>query len=188
MQICREVLSKQPNNPIALSRMGYVCLIAGEYQEAVHWCSRALEYDKHDVYSLANLGASLSGVGKHEEARTVLQQALEISPNHPPALYSMGTLLLFTGFLSEALKYLEKAVAFNPNYTEAWNHLGIALLISGQPGSRECFENALRANVTNQSAVMNLAMAIQCETSCSTNDAVKKQSILSIEFDSKSIT
>jgi Flp pilus assembly protein TadD len=168
--------------------MGYVCLIAGEYQEAVHWCSRALEYDKHDVYSLANLGASLSGVGKHEEARTVLQQALEISPNHPPALYSMGTLLLFTGFLSEALKYLEKAVAFNPNYTEAWNHLGIALLISGQPGSRECFENALRANVTNQSAVMNLAMAIQCETSCSTNDAVKKQSILSIEFDSKSIT
>jgi len=174
IQICKEVLSKQPNNPIGLSRMGYLCLITGNYEEAIHWCSRVLEYDRHDIHSLANLGAALSGVGRHEEARAVLQQALELSPNHPPALYSMGTSLLFTGSPGEAINYLKKAITLNPNHTEAWNHLGIAILESGQPGSRECFENALRANVGNQSAAANLAMAIQRETSCSTNDAAKQ--------------
>ncbi|HEY1348603.1 MAG TPA: tetratricopeptide repeat protein [Ktedonobacteraceae bacterium] len=172
MEICKEVLSLQPDNKIAISRMGYLFLRAKQYEEAISWCTRALQIDERDMHSLANLGAALLGVGRVEEARSALQQALDLAPTHPPALYSMGTLLLQNGSPDQAIHYLQKAVAINPRFSEAWNHLGLTLIQASQPGSRECFEKALRTDPNNTMALANLAHFFQEEQGCSSEEAL----------------
>ncbi len=167
IELCRSVLDEQPNNAIAVSRMGYLLVRNEQYHEAIPWCERAIKVNAHDPDSFANLGAALHEVGEIERAHKVLQKALDLAPTHSKALYSMGTLLLQNGSTEQSIQYLRKSVKINPQFSEAWNHLGIALHNSNDPDCRTCFEQALRVDQNNQMALRNLTGIIQQEENSS---------------------
>ena len=85
-----QVLTLNPDYPLALYFLGVVYHEKGEYERAIQMYETALKnfseeqkYDLADVYQ--NLGCSLWGVGKREEALEAWQTCLKYNPKQKSA-------------------------------------------------------------------------------------------------------
>jgi tetratricopeptide (TPR) repeat protein len=85
-----QVLTLNPNYPLAVYFLGVIYHEKGEYERAIQMYETALKnlseeqkYDLADVYQ--NMGCSLWGVGKREEALEAWQSCLKYNPKQKSA-------------------------------------------------------------------------------------------------------
>jgi tetratricopeptide (TPR) repeat protein len=128
---CRMVLSKQPDNAGALSRLGLLALAAGR-PEAAQILQRALSLAPNDANSHNNLGVVLQARGQIEQAIGCFRNAIRIDPAFAQALTNLGNLLAGAGQIDEGLDMLNRAVAASPTAADIHNNLGVALQAKGR--------------------------------------------------------
>jgi predicted O-linked N-acetylglucosamine transferase (SPINDLY family) len=135
--IFRDILKVQPNNVSALHFIGVICYQLKEYDSAIAYIKKALQFgpDYADAYN--NLGSVLQETGRLDEAITCYQKALHLNPNLDRAHYNLGTAFKEKWHIDDAIAQYQAAIRLNPHLIEAYNNLGLALQDQGRVDEAE---------------------------------------------------
>lgn len=100
-------------SPGEYNSLGVLYHNSGNYQKAIPFFERAVEYSPNSVYPNFNMGNTLRCAGRFSEAKHYIEKAFQINPNHYPSIIEMGQLLEEQGKKEEA----------NTNYERAYDML-----------------------------------------------------------------
>src|SRR5579863_2870491 len=85
-QLCRQILSADPHNLVALDLLGAIAGQTGRNELAVEMTERLLAEAPSHTGAHSNLGLALHKLGRSEEGLTHINRALELAPQFGPAL------------------------------------------------------------------------------------------------------
>jgi len=94
------VLMRDPDNTLARTNVGYICLRKKIYGEAIEHLSRAIRLDndrKATLYAHLYLGMVYREREMYDDAESFFHKALELGPNLLQAWYEMGRARWFAG-------------------------------------------------------------------------------------------
>lgn len=93
-----------------------------EFEKAIDYFKRTLEYNNGHSETLNELGIACLSSGKFKQARKAYEEALKIKPGHPELLCNLGIVYLNEGKFDEAEETLKKAEKEAPNddIIKAW--------------------------------------------------------------------
>ena len=131
------VLSTQPNNADALSRMGLLLHQTGQNAAAVKILHRAIEARPDHAETLATLGCALLAMDETASAVSHLERAVALKPGFVSAHNSLGRALADAGRLNEAIAAFERAIVLDPRHAEAHYNLANALKEQGKLAEAE---------------------------------------------------
>ena len=112
-------ISLDPRSADAHSNLGYALNEAGEFEEAIAQCRKALQLAPGAIGPLFNLGLALLSGSQYAEAATVLREVKRQQPNLADASRALGDALIHLGHVAEAIAEYRRAVALRPNYAAA---------------------------------------------------------------------
>ena len=135
-----ELLAKQPNNPRALSGMGYVYMRQQDFADASDYLERARAAGARGLdgaiatsrfwQKMSQAGSALQA-GDSEGAIEAYTAALSLKPSSPEALEGLGGAYVQAGNNSEAIDAFERAVRVGPDRQVAWRGLFLAQSAAG---------------------------------------------------------
>ncbi|MES2524926.1 MAG: tetratricopeptide repeat protein [Gemmatimonadota bacterium] len=99
------VLMRDPQNSLARTNVGFICLRKGIYGEAIEHLSRAIRLDtdrKATLYAHLYLGMVYREREMFDDAEPFFKRALELGPNLLQAWYELGRTRWFAGRRDEA--------------------------------------------------------------------------------------
>jgi tetratricopeptide (TPR) repeat protein len=114
------VLMRDPQNTLARTNVGFICLRKKIYGEAIEHLSRAIRLDtdrKATLYAHLYLGMVYREREMYDDAEPFFLRALELGPNLIQAWYELGRTRWFAGRRTEALdawRQGAEANKFNP--------------------------------------------------------------------------
>ena len=108
--VCRDILSREPNQPDALRLLGELLTQAAMYGEAISLLRRACATAAPDADLRCQLGQALMGAGRDQEAISVLTSAQRGHAEHQTTTKLLATLLHRTGHVDDARRLLGDAV------------------------------------------------------------------------------
>ncbi len=114
-----DVTIKSPNNGRGLMNYGITQMEKGNYNIALNYFERALNYVPYYSYLHINLGILKAAMNQHEEAEKYFNNALLYDPGNPEAYYFYARWLKDRGRIHEAIELLEKAVKISPAHIYA---------------------------------------------------------------------
>jgi protein O-GlcNAc transferase len=126
-QDCRQILTHDANNIIALHLTGLMALQAGMNDAALGVLSRAVAINGQLPDLRAALAEAFQRLGRLDEALGHFERALALDRNYLEALYNSGNVLLRLGRYDEALARYDRVLALAPQFAEAMNNRGNAL-------------------------------------------------------------
>lgn len=158
-ELCRQVISKAPRNPEALTMMGVSALMTGAPREAAQHLRAALAGSPRSGEVMEYLGLALLNLGDFVEAEKVLARATA-TPGAPASAWMRhGLSVLQLGRAGEAVGLLQRAVALAPREPDCHVNLGRALALSGDSaGAATSFGKALEAAPGHVDALFNLGV------------------------------
>jgi predicted O-linked N-acetylglucosamine transferase (SPINDLY family) len=129
--IYRQVLSYQPDNPVALHLLGVIAFQRKRYEQAAELIGKALvgKPDYADAHS--NLGNAFREMGQLDEAEKSYRKAIAVNPGFAMAHYNLGSVLMSRSLPVDAADSFRRALAANPRLAEAHINLGNALKEQG---------------------------------------------------------
>jgi len=136
-ELCRRLLSGEPNRADLLRFFGWLQLQAGQWHEAEDAFARTLLIDPVDDESRSGRIMALQQMHRYAEAIEVVDALLLLRPKDSLALNNRGNLLLETGRADDALESYGRALAIQPDYVEAWHNRGVARLMRGDYAAAE---------------------------------------------------
>ena len=104
---------------------------AGNFEQAIKGCKKALEINPHWPEVLLQLGIVYDQMGRHDEAITTIKQAIEMAPDFARAYITLGAAYINNRMYDDAIIALQKAVKIEPNHPPAHYNLGIAYTKNG---------------------------------------------------------
>ena len=116
----QRVLTREPQNSLARTNVGYICLKKKNFSEAVEHLSRAIRLNndkKATLYAHFYLGLVYLERDMFEDAQTFFQKTIALGPNLIEAYYEMGRAYWFNGQQDEATQTWREGYAankFNP--------------------------------------------------------------------------
>jgi tetratricopeptide (TPR) repeat protein len=102
--LLQNVLEKNPNNPEALSAMGYAYEIKQEYEKAFEFYNRALSINNKDDTTLVRRGHAYELDGQTELAQDDYLKAYEINPNSDFTILHLARMSYSTEDYSKAIE------------------------------------------------------------------------------------
>lgn len=130
-QVCRAMLSEDPNNVDALSTLGYLAMQAGEPDMAADYLEAAGKLEPDDAGHQGALATALRMAGKHEAALAAQARAARLAPDDPALLTNLALQYAEAGQFDDAADYYEQAIEKNPRLGQA--HYGLALIRKFEP-------------------------------------------------------
>ncbi|MBI1388149.1 MAG: tetratricopeptide repeat protein [bacterium] len=127
MDIFKQAVTAEPDNPVLLYRAAMLAYISNQYDSASRWIDDLLRIEPVHADGLFVKGALLSRRGEYEQARRVLLEAARLKPEHPLVYQELGVIENADGRPDRAEGYLRKAVQDNPFHLEAYNQLIVSL-------------------------------------------------------------
>ena len=131
-EICRNILTDDPDQPTALSMLGVIAYAQGETDRGVELLSRAIAVKPDYAEAHNNLGNLLRDLDRLAEAEECYLRALEIKPESAEFHNNLGVTLTALGRLEDAVASYGRALAINSDFVEAHSNLGSALKERGQ--------------------------------------------------------
>ena len=160
--IYQNILENEPNQPVALYRLGLIFQQIGEKATSVELFTRALLSNPNHAETHNGLGIVLLELGKQNQAVTSFQKALDINPNYAMAHSNLGAALKGLGRLDDAVVSYQKAIAIKPEYAGAHYNLGNALRRLGKPDKAvKSYCKALDINPRYAEAYTSLGFSLQ---------------------------
>ncbi|MBI1194402.1 MAG: tetratricopeptide repeat protein [Gammaproteobacteria bacterium] len=125
--VCREVLKKAPNQPVALHLLGAACSRAGDLAGAVPPLVRLLGIQPGNADAHLLLGMAYEGQNRLDDALNAYRQALALRSGWPEAGSRLGGLLRRTKRFDEAIACYRSVLAIHPDDDTTIFNLAIAL-------------------------------------------------------------
>jgi len=149
--------SSRPQEPEFYFNLAQAHRAAGNLQQAIVACRRALDVDARFLPALRSLGAALTLAGRAGEAAAVLAQARQVHPNDSVVLHELGRALHLAGRDREAVEALTAATAADPDFPEAHNSLaGVLFQLGDLARAESSCREALRKQPDYAEAHANL--------------------------------
>ncbi|MHB0960825.1 MAG: tetratricopeptide repeat protein [Pirellulaceae bacterium] len=156
-----EAVLQQKEAPLAMHRLGVLCVKQGDIDRAVAYFQRAVECGGENAELLCDLGYGLYLGQRYAEADAALRQAIVLDPQLARAHVNYGMLLARTGRADDALWAFSRA---GLSESEARNNLAFAMLVDKRfPEAQAQYEGALRADPQNEPARRGLATLNQVQ-------------------------
>jgi Flp pilus assembly protein TadD len=142
--VYHHVLSRDPNNAEALSRLGICVACSGQPAVGLKMMSEAVALQPRTATYQTNLGEMLRLLGRFEEAEDAFRTSLELEPREPQVLSALGLTLAQQGRWAEALEACQAAVRLNPRAAMCHLRLGDVLAHQGKTAeARAAYQAAL---------------------------------------------
>jgi len=138
-KLCRQVLSREPNNVDALNLLGGCLYKTEKLSEAIDVYQRiaALKPNLPEVHN--NLGGCLQRNGRLADAIAAFKTAIKLKPdfsvaksNLAAAYFEWGNALSAKGQTDEAVAAFQSVIRLKPDLAESYNNLGAALKDAGR--------------------------------------------------------
>lgn len=143
-EICRRILSVEPNQPDAIHLLGRIALQAGKYAIAAHHIARAISLAPKVAEYHFSLGNAQRQNGQLPDAIVSYRHALQLMPGFPEALNNLGHILLGQKRFADAIDCYTRALQSRRNYAEAQNGLGSAFKGQGRIAEAiGCYQKAI---------------------------------------------
>lgn len=160
-QICRQILSVDPQHAQALDLLGVIALQVGEHQAAVDCLSRAVAIQPHVAKYHNDLAAAFHRLGQIDQALANCRRAVEIDPSFAEGHFNLALILREQGELEEAVASCQEALRIKPDYVEAHNNLGILWHDLGKLDEAvACYRRAIEVRPSFARAYNNLGVAL----------------------------
>jgi tetratricopeptide (TPR) repeat protein len=116
----------------------------GEFETALRWYGKVLEYNPHNVAAWAGQVKALIELGQFKEASVWADKALERYPDSPEILSGKAVALGRMGRPEEALPFSDAALEKPGELAWVWLARGDVLLSAGRKQVDACFDRAMR--------------------------------------------
>ena len=130
----QKVLEMEPENRIALQRLGIIAANLGHDQDTIKYLQRAFRQDPDDPDTLFALGYSLIRQSEPDWAVSMLARAVALNPQNPDIARTYGMALATLGWTQAAEIQLEKA--YNLKKEDAEAPLALAILLGSSKPPR----------------------------------------------------
>jgi len=154
-------IQEQFVDDVSYVRAATECLIANDYDRAVHQCKKALALNPENIGAHHNFGLALFGQGRYDEAIRYLSKAVQMKPNSAEMRSHLGTVLIAKGMLKEAMTVLSEALRLDPNHADAHYNLGVVMFQMGKLDEAvKYWLKTILLNPKDSSAHYNLALVM----------------------------
>jgi tetratricopeptide (TPR) repeat protein len=157
--VLRDVLTKQPKNPVAIHLLGLIAHRVGRIDEALQLISSAIELAPTNAQFHRNIGEMYRMAKRVDEAVAYGEKAVQLDPKDPIAHSNLGIAYYDRKDFLRAEECQLKALKLNsPNLIQALNNLGsIRRGLKDKEGAAAYFEKVLKIDPTYLEAKSNLA-------------------------------
>ncbi len=130
------VLAIEPNEPEALSTLGWLALrFDNDLPAAASVLQRALASGASNAGVLNSVAGLLTRIRRINEAIVIVKQMAALDPLNSHAFANLGVYNLLAGRYDEAIDAYRTALEVSPGFTGAYFAIGLALLQKGEPES-----------------------------------------------------
>jgi tetratricopeptide (TPR) repeat protein len=165
----RELLSRNPQDPVCNNLMGLLCIQSGQAVRAARHIQRALRSDPGNSQSHYNLGIAYKDQERLREASRSFAEAARLDPQNIDYQASLGNALRLSGQHTEAVQVLEKArrkvsgsESIRTNLALAQNDLGAALIRKGEAAQAiRHFLRTVELEPRHAAAHLNLGLTLE---------------------------
>ena len=133
----QKALELDPENVVALQRMGIIAATLGNDPEAVKYLKQAFKLDTDNLDTLLALGYSQARLGQSDWAVSYLGRAVALNPENAYASRTYGAALFNMGWTEAAATRLLEAHRLKPDDPEAPFNLAVLYATAKQPDYQE---------------------------------------------------
>ncbi|MDH5691581.1 MAG: tetratricopeptide repeat protein, partial [Gammaproteobacteria bacterium] len=119
-QICKTLLTAQPDNVLALHQLGLVELAKGKIGEAISYFNRVVALDASMFQSTYNLGLCYHQLNNLDKAQAYYAKTLDANPEFVEAYNNLGIVHQYLGNHQKALELFKEAIRLQPDFVEAY--------------------------------------------------------------------
>jgi len=160
--LCREVIARAPDSPIALRMLGILALERGSAAEAIPLLRDALRAEPENLNALDALAMAHAAAGDFAQAESVVRRGLAVDAGRPVAHLRLGMMLTPQGKWAEAARAFEETIRRAPRLAAAHHNLGDALTKLHRPEEAiPSFRRALSIDPANPETYNSLGLALQ---------------------------
>jgi tetratricopeptide (TPR) repeat protein len=142
-----------PNDPQAMSMLGWAMMLQEKYDEALMHFHRVLMKEPLNALARINVGYICLKKRIFGEAIEHLSKAIRLDNDRKATLYAhyyLGLLYLEREMYEDAQNFFRKSLKLGPNLVEAWYELGRALWFGGDhDGARAAWRDGAQTNKFN---------------------------------------
>ena len=157
-QICQELITREPDNIVALRLLAIIASDEERFVIAEGLLRRILKLAPDNVAALRDLGRFLGDRSRYPEAIEMLEQAIAIDVGNPDIQVVLGDMLSIVGRSADALVAYDKCLERSPDDPAALVGRGHMLRIGGRREEAvESYRRSLEIRPENGDAWWNLA-------------------------------
>lgn len=161
MDICNQLLERNPNQPEVLHLLGLIELKAGHSSTAQSLIARALSFSPGQAEFHNDMGLVCMEMGRYESALVSFRTAIAIQPKMVNAHYNSGLSHKFLGDDLSAAQAFVSALRYDPNNAKAHFSLGELLLARRDfQGAEKHFQAAIQSNPDYVAAYNHMAISL----------------------------
>jgi tetratricopeptide (TPR) repeat protein len=135
--------------------------ITKDFNEAIKYFDKALEFNPDHVEALCSKGSELSNIGKYDDALKIFDEVEKKCEGYDTCeiiSMSKGITLSKMGKSEEAIKHFDKVIELNPEYADAYSSRGAAYThLKQYERAKEDFKKLLDLNPNEAIAMLNLS-------------------------------
>jgi tetratricopeptide (TPR) repeat protein len=135
IDICKQVLQKEPDNLRALFCISWTYVEKGSYDEGVIYYTKYLSINPNNSVAYCNRGIAYRNRGDYADAIADFSRAIEMDPDYAIAYYSRAMAYEKKGEYEQAIADCTKAIQINPEYTQAYTERAYVYNIIGEHDS-----------------------------------------------------
>jgi len=127
------LINQRPGSTEIFIRLGRLCLLCGDDQEAEDWFERAEAGDEGGVNTLRLIAEAWQNAGHHGRAAEIYGRLVASADASADLLNDLGNCYFRMGDNESAQTHYRKALTLEPTFAPAWRNLGLTLARMNQP-------------------------------------------------------
>jgi len=157
-ELCKNILSQDPQNPTALNLAGVSAFQAGLLEESLNLLEVAVYFEPDNPEFQTNLGNVLSKLGSKDKAIAAYKKAMTSNSSYIESFFNYGLLAESLGRLDDAVTALRKTTKICPYHSPAWHALGnVYKTLERLEDAKTAYQKAIKITPNSAVARTNLA-------------------------------
>ncbi|RJQ46629.1 MAG: hypothetical protein C4534_02380 [Gaiellales bacterium] len=110
-----DLLAANPQDALALSGLGQIAMIEGDFPTAANYLNQSIGIDPSDPYKYELLGEAYYEMKLIDKSVAAMEQAVALAPDNQMILLNAGTVLHQAGREEEARQLWQRSYDIDPN-------------------------------------------------------------------------
>jgi adenylate cyclase len=134
-QEAEKAVALDPDDPMALTALGYALSLTGEYERATTALERAIEINPSSAMAYWALGSTLTQASQPDVGIAMVEQAIRLSPQDPlmhEFIFSIGSAHFAARRYEQAAEFAKKSISLKPGQPGSFRLLAAASAFLGK--------------------------------------------------------